>query len=246
MTFPEIVNKINIETLRNLVINGDEIHPGATHIVEGTTGRKKFLKYGDRKAAADQLRLGDVVERHLQDNDVVLFNRQPSLHKISIMAHRAKVMPHRTFRFNECACTPYNADFDGDEMNLHLPQTYEAKAEAATLMGLKYNLITPRSGEPLIAAIQDFISAGYLMTLKDTFLQKGQVMRLASALMDRLEQRQMRVVIPKPAIFVPYPLWTGKQLVEMILNPYRQPDCVINLTTKNKSYSKNNEFCPKV
>ena len=45
-------------------------------------------------------------------------------------------MPHRTFRFNECCCNPFNADFDGDEMNLHLPQTEEAKAEAITLMGV--------------------------------------------------------------------------------------------------------------
>lgn len=98
---------------------------------------------------------GDIVERHLIDGDIVLFNRQPSLHKLSIMAHyvrrlnfephllnliaslsQARVMPNRTFRFNECVCTPYNADFDGDEMNLHLPQTEEAKAEALTLMGV--------------------------------------------------------------------------------------------------------------
>jgi DNA-directed RNA polymerase III subunit RPC1 len=72
---------------------------------------------------------GDIVERHLIDNDIVLFNRQPSLHKLSIMAFYAIVKPHRTFRFNECCCTPFNADFDGDEMNLHLPQTEEAKAE---------------------------------------------------------------------------------------------------------------------
>lgn len=77
-----------------------------------------------------------MVERHLHDNDVVLFNRQPSLHKLSIMAHRAKIHNHRTFRFNECVCNPYNADFDGDEMNLHLPQTEEAKAEALILMGV--------------------------------------------------------------------------------------------------------------
>jgi DNA-directed RNA polymerase III subunit RPC1 len=64
----------------------------------------------------------------MQDDDVVLFNRQPSLHKMSIMAHRAKVFPWRTFRFNECCCTPYNADFDGDEMNMHLPQTEEARS----------------------------------------------------------------------------------------------------------------------
>jgi len=85
---------------------------------------------------AQELKYGDIVERHLIDGDVVLFNRQPSLHKLSIMAHLAKVKPHRTFRFNECVCTPYNADFDGDEMNLHLPQTEEAKAEALVLMGV--------------------------------------------------------------------------------------------------------------
>ena len=72
--------------------------------------------------SAKFLRYGDIVERHLMDGDVVLFNRQPSLHRISIMSHKAKVMENRTFRFNECVCTPYNADFDGDEMNLHLPQ----------------------------------------------------------------------------------------------------------------------------
>ena len=90
----------------------------------------------------------------MMDEDIVLFNRQPSLHKLSIMCHRAKILPHRTFRFNECVCTPYNADFDGDEMNLHLPQTEEARAEAWILMGNKYNLVTPRNGELLIAAIQ--------------------------------------------------------------------------------------------
>ena len=93
---------------------------------------------------AKYLRVGDTVERHMMDGDVVLFNRQPSLHRISIMCHRAKVLENRTFRFNECVCTPYNADFDGDEMNLHLPQTEEAKAEALILMGNKSNLVTPR------------------------------------------------------------------------------------------------------
>lgn len=62
------------------------------------------------------------------------------MHKLSIMAHKAKVLQHRTFRFNECVCTPYNADFDGDEMNLHLPQTEEARAEALVLMGVIYKL----------------------------------------------------------------------------------------------------------
>ena len=60
----------------------------------------------------------------------------------------------RTFRFNECVCSPYNADFDGDEMNLHVPQTQEAKTEAHQLMGVMNNLCTPKNGEILIAATQ--------------------------------------------------------------------------------------------
>lgn len=79
------------------------------------------MQYANRRKIAEELKIGDVVERHLHDGDVVLFNRQPSLHRVSIMAHRARVMPNRTFRFNECVCTPYNADFDGDEMNIHFP-----------------------------------------------------------------------------------------------------------------------------
>ncbi len=62
---------------------------------------------------------------------LIFFYFQPSLHRLSIMSHRAKVLDHRTFRFNECVCTPYNADFDGDEMNLHLPQTEEARLESS-------------------------------------------------------------------------------------------------------------------
>lgn len=73
----------------------------------------------------------------------MLFNRQPSLHKMSIMSHRVRVLPWRTFRFNECVCTPYNADFDGDEMNLHVPQTEEARAEALTLMGVSRTTLRP-------------------------------------------------------------------------------------------------------
>ena len=90
-----------------------------------------------RMEKAKELRYGDVVMRHLNNTDVVLFNRQPTLHRQSMMAHQVKVMKWKTFRFNECACAPYNADFDGDEMNVHLPQTPEAKAEAMTLMGVK-------------------------------------------------------------------------------------------------------------
>ncbi len=91
------------------------------------------------------------------------------------MCHRVRVMKNRTFRFNESVCTPYGADFDGDEMNVHVPQTEEARTEAKLLMGVKYNMVTPKTGDPLVAAIQDFITASYLLSHKDRFLDKSEI-----------------------------------------------------------------------
>lgn len=87
LTFPETVTKSNIKHMRELVANGADNHPGANFVEFKHTGVRKFLKYGNRKYVASELKHGDVVERHLLDGDVVLFNRQPSLHKLSIMAH---------------------------------------------------------------------------------------------------------------------------------------------------------------
>lgn len=241
LTFPERVNSNNIELMRKLVTNGPNVHPGA-NFVEQSGSTKKFLRYGNRAKIAQELRPGDVVERHLMDGDVVLFNRQPSLHKLSIMAHRAKVLEHRTFRFNECVCTPYNADFDGDEMNLHLPQTEEAKAEALILMGNKTNLVTPRNGELLIAATQDFITGGYLLTQKDEFLDRGQACQLAACLLAG-DDASMRIDLPKPAICKPAMLWTGKQIFSLILRPNQSCPVKANLRTKGRAYTSNEEMC---
>ncbi len=176
LIYPEMVNAQNLEKLKQCVNNGFYVWPGAVHINKkedrGYRISMKPLSALDREYVAGGLKIGDVVERHLEDGDIVLFNRQPSLHKLSIMSHLVKVRPWRTFRLNECVCTPYNADFDGDEMNLHVPQTEEARAEAITLMGVKHNLATPKNGEPIIAATQDFITAAYLLSSKDRFLDR--------------------------------------------------------------------------
>lgn len=104
LTYPERVHAHNITKLRQAILNGPDVHPGA-NIVEYASGAKVFLRYGDRSLVAAKLRYGDVVERHLEDGDVCLFNRQPSLHKLSIMAHRARILQWRTFRFNEVRST---------------------------------------------------------------------------------------------------------------------------------------------
>ncbi|KAG5262768.1 hypothetical protein AALO_G00278690 [Alosa alosa] len=243
LTYPEKVNKANIELMRKLVKNGPEVHPGANFIQQRHNQMKRFLRYGNREKMAQELKFGDVVERHMIDGDIVLFNRQPSLHKLSIMAHIACVKPHRTFRFNECVCTPYNADFDGDEMNLHLPQTEEAKAEALVLMGTKANLVTPRNGEPLIAAIQDFLTGAYLLTLKDTFFDRSKACQIVASILVGKDEK-VKISLPRPAIMKPINLWTGKQIFSLILKPSATCPVKANLRTKGKQYSgKGEDLC---
>ncbi|CCF58150.1 hypothetical protein KAFR_0D05030 [Kazachstania africana CBS 2517] len=232
LTYPEKVTRYNRKKLQELVMNGPNIHPGANYLLKKNEEARRNLRYGDRLKLAKNLQYGDIVERHLEDGDVVLFNRQPSLHRLSILSHYAKIRPWRTFRLNECVCTPYNADFDGDEMNLHVPQTEEARAEAINLMGVKNNLLTPKSGEPIIAATQDFITGSYLISHKDSFFDRATFTQLLSMMSDG----NLQFDIPPPAIMKPYYLWTGKQLFSLLIKPNHKSPVVINLDAKNKVY----------
>ena len=107
-----------------------------------------------RRDADRHLEYGFRVERHLQNGDIVLFNRQPSLHKMSMMGHRVRILPHSTFRLNLSVTSPYNADFDGDEMNMHVPQTPEARAEAMAIMAVPRNIVSPQANKPVIGIVQ--------------------------------------------------------------------------------------------
>ncbi|KAI9371302.1 DNA-directed RNA polymerase III largest subunit [Aspergillus egyptiacus] len=225
MTYPEVVTRYNKEKLQQRVRNGTKKWPGANYIMKKGNPLKTMLKYGNLNFVADQLQEGDIVERHIEDGDIVLFNRQPSLHKLSILSHFAKVRPHRTFRLNECVCNPYNADFDGDEMNLHVPQTEEARAEAMELMGVKNNLATPKNGEPIIGAIQDFISAAYLLSSKDNFYDRRSFTQVCLYMLGP----ETRFDLPPPAVLKPQMLWTGKQVFNILMRPNKDDPVLVNL-----------------
>ncbi|KAH7924840.1 beta and beta-prime subunits of DNA dependent RNA-polymerase [Leucogyrophana mollusca] len=243
LTYPERVTSRNIEGLKQAVRNGCDVHPGANYVTAGSSGFKKFLKFGNRNAVADSLRIGDIVERHIINGDVVLFNRQPSLHKLSIMCHRVRVRPWRSFRLNECVCGPYNADFDGDEMNLHVPQTEEARTEALELMSVKHNLVTPRNGEPVIAAIQDFITASYLISRRDTFFDRRQFTQICCYFADA----DLQIDIPPPTIWKPIRLWTGKQIFNVLMRPNRKSQIFVNVESKcNKPQEAKKENYPRM
>jgi DNA-directed RNA polymerase II subunit RPB1 len=110
ITRPTLVNQRNMKFLEKLVQNGPDIHPGAK-ILEKKNGDNISLRYVDR--ASIRLEIGDTVHRHMMDGDPVIFNRQPTLHRMSMMCHIVKVMPvGDTFRMNVCDTKPYNADFD--------------------------------------------------------------------------------------------------------------------------------------
>lgn len=232
LTYPEKVSRYNVDKLRARVRNGPKTWPGANYVMKQEQGFKQFLRYGSLSLIAENLQIGDVVERHLEDKDIVLFNRQPSLHKLSVMSHYVKVRPHRTFRLNECVCTPYNADFDGDEMNLHVPQTEEARTEASELMGVKHNLVTPKNGEPIISAIQDFISASYLLSSKDNFYDRKTFTNICMYMVGA----ELQIDLPPPAVFKPVMLWTGKQVFNIMMRPNKSSPVLVNLDAACREY----------
>ena len=210
LTIPQRVTEWNIEEMKDLVIRGPDRHPGCNYLIR-TDGRRVDLRFvKDRSIIADTIEPGFIVERHLANGDIVLFNRQPSLHRMSIMAHEVRVMPYRTFRLSLYVCPPYNADFDGDEMNLHVPQSEESRAEARVLMRVQEQILSPRYGGPIIGALQDYISAAFLLTRKSNLLTKDQVNQL-------LATADYELVLPSPAIKAPVELWTGKQIFSIFI-----------------------------
>ncbi len=217
LTVPIHVNAHNIEMMREFVKRGikpvtenGKYLPGANYVIRAD-GRKMRVTDRNAEEIAENLAIDYTVERQLIDGDVVLFNRQPSLHRMSMMAHRVRVMDGRTFRFNLCVCPPYNADFDGDEMNLHVLQSEEARAEARILMQVQENILSPRYGGPIIGAIHDHITGAYFLTHENPRFDRFQAMNILTKL-DGIE-------IPEPAGVDENgkEYWTGRQLFSIIL-----------------------------
>ncbi|KAI7380323.1 putative DNA-dependent RNA polymerase II largest subunit, partial [Hortaea werneckii] len=207
LTFPEVVNAYNIHKLQTLVRNGPNVHPGAKYVIRDTGDRIDL-----RKAKNDvQLAYGWKVERHVVDGDFIIFNRQPSLHKESMMGHKVRVMPYSTFRLNLSVTSPYNADFDGDEMNLHVPQSHETRAEVMELCAVPKNVVSPQKNGPLMGIVQDTMAGIYMLTRRDVMIDYENVMNIL------MWVPGWDGVVPPPAIFKPSPRWTGKQIISLAL-----------------------------
>jgi DNA-directed RNA polymerase subunit A' len=217
LTVPLEVTVHNQEVAKELVRRGPSPPPdetaryrcGVNYLVREDGQRIKVMEK-NADACAELVTPGSIVERQLLDGDIVLFNRQPSLHRMSMMAHFVRILPHKTFRFNLCDCPPYNADFDGDEMNLHVLQSQEARAEAKVLMKVEEHILSPRYGGPIIGMLHDHITAAFLLTYQNPTFTQPEVTYLLS---------KLNYPIPPPAGKDKdgEPFWTGKQLFSLTL-----------------------------
>ena len=200
----------NVDNARQYVRNGPDGHPGANY-VRRPDGRRLKVTEKNCEELAEKVEASWEVNRHLIDGDIVIFNRQPSLHRMSIMAHEVVVMPYKTFRLNTTVCAPYNADFDGDEMNMHALQNEEARAEARVLMRVQEQILSPRFGENIIGAIQDHVTGTYLLTNTNPEFTETQALDLLRATsVDTLPD-------PDGQDETDEPYWTGRTIFSELL-----------------------------
>lgn len=254
LTYPQPVTPWNVEEMRQLVINGPDVHPGA-NFVESETGRLIDLKKRSlhqreaisktlltRSASAQGTSKNRVkrVWRHLKTGDVVLMNRQPTLHKPSMMAHVTRVLTNpkmQTIRMHYANCNTFNADFDGDEMNMHFPQNELARSEAYNIASNDNQYLVPTDGSPLRGLIQDHVDSGVKLSQRDTFLTKEMYMQLlynAWASMEDAGVDKAHIEIVPPAILKPQQLWTGKQVITSVLKLLTKGLPPLNLDSKAK------------
>jgi DNA-directed RNA polymerase subunit A' len=214
MSIPVRVTPYNLDTIRTMVLNGPDrkslsAPTGANYVIRPDMRRIRLSDL-NKETVAEMLEPGWTIDRQLTNGDIVLFNRQPSLHRMSIMAHYVVLMDGKTFRLNPAVCPPYNADFDGDEMNLHVPQTEEARAEAYMLASVQENILSPRFGGPIIGGIHDHVSGIFLLTHGKRWFTKSEMISL-------LFESTPDHLPPAEGEEGGVPLWSNKQIFSIIL-----------------------------
>ena len=238
LTFPETVNNLNRTRLAQAIILGAYTDGGAMTVRQPGASPDTLiwlpvLDKESRIELAAQIEPLWTVERHLVDGDWVLFNRQPSLWKASMMAFQAYRVDTLCFRLPLPVTKPFNADFDGDEMNIHSLQSYAALAEAQELLSVPKQMLTPQSNTVIIGLVQDSLVGGYRVSDKDTFFTPDQFTKLLSCQHYNTSSQDYSdipkynsefsdvIMVPKPAILkapgAPKGLYTGKQLVSSML-----------------------------
>jgi DNA-directed RNA polymerase II subunit RPB1 len=247
LSFPEVVTSYNRDRLMAAIKNGPDKYPGAKNVFKKDEGKAFRLGFVNRDLDIQE---GDIVHRHLVDGDVVLFNRQPSLHKASMMCHRVRVLPYSTFRLNVSATKPYNADFDGDEMNMHVPQSIASATELRIIATLLRQIVSPRTCQPIISVFQDTLTGAYRISQPNVTIPEHIAMNIL-ARSPRAISEFKRMDLPMAGTDVvshAFPLMNLKgsvtiengKLVKGVLN-----DSALKGASKGVVHSIYNEFGPE-
>lgn len=209
---PVMVYKKNLQEMCQRILKG-AVLGGALTIctAKGVSINLKITK----NLSNIKVEPGCIVYRPLQDGDWVGVNRHPSLHKKSFMGHRVKIVSGHALQLNLAVTTGYNADFDGDEMNIHAPLSIEACCELEQLMSVESQQLNSANNKPAIAIVMNTLLGAYLLTDPETFLTEAEAMNVFMSV-DRRYVDEM----PPPCILKPSRLWSGKQLVSILLPRY--------------------------
>ena len=255
ITVAESVTTTNLEEMKELVKRGTD-YPGANNVIR-PDGRRKRLSEDLKEEIMNEIQPGYKIERHLRDGDIVLFNRHPTLHKQGLMAHYVKVLPGRTFRLNPAAAAPYNADFDGDEMNIHSPQNEEALSEAKILLDINKNIISSKNNTNLVGTIADAVTGAYL--LGKATVDKGLADQLlfSANVMNTIKKKEISgtevfaQVIPKGAKITVPSIITGSKTFgaedgELVKVVDREMGREVAVDTINKAFTLGTSYLSRV
>ena len=172
------------------------------------------IKGAKRLIDAQDERIWDIVEEVIHEHPVLL-NRAPTLHRLGIQAFEPKLVGGKAMRLHPLVCTAFNADFDGDQMAVHVPLSEESQAEARILMLGANNILSPKDGSPIVTPGQDMVLGNYYLTLEIAGLEhEGKAYKNSNeALMD-YERRNItlhtRVCIPAKSF--KHKVWTDENL----------------------------------
>ena len=172
------------------------------HVINGLVSKEiaSNIKAAKRMIENQDERVWDIVEEKIKEHPVLL-NRAPTLHRLGIQAFEPKLVAGKTIRLHPLVCTAFNADFDGDQMAIHIPLSEEAKAEARILMLGANNILSPKDGKPIVTPGQDMIMGNYYLTMEKAGLNgEGRVFKDSNEAIMAYERREItlhtRIALP--------------------------------------------------
>ncbi len=239
--------KMGLELFKPFIFNKLELRGLATTIKQA----KKLVE-------AETTEVWDILEEVIREHPIML-NRAPTLHRLGIQAFEPVLVEGKAIQLHPLVCTPYNADFDGDQMAVHVPLSLEAQLEARTLMMSTNNILSPANGEPIIVPSQDIVLGLYYMTREminvpgegKHFSTVDEVRRAYDAksisLHAKIHVRVREVAIDeetgeRTTTFNKYETTTGRALLSEIL-PDGMPFSAINQKMKKKTISETINLC---